>query len=143
MTPIYLKKQKPHLQFLTLVMLLLFAFKANAQCPSGGIVLTSQSLVDQFIVNYPTCTNINGGVYIFGSGITSLQGLKNITSITGYLSILSTSVPNLDDLSGLTSIGGHLYLYNNSLLTKYRRTEQYHGYHKSTLSGWQSAPCQY
>jgi len=104
-----------------LVALLLFAFifnNAQAQCPPGDVYLNSQEAVDEFIVLYPNCTEIEGWLTLgnvsgFGSQITSVVGLQNIEIIYGILYInelsnaaLSETCFSLEGLSSLQSIGG-------------------------------------
>lgn len=50
-----------------------------AQCPSGSLVFTNQSQINNFIVQYPDCTEINGDVSI-GGNISNLNGLASIIS---------------------------------------------------------------
>jgi hypothetical protein len=113
--------------FLITLLLLVFTFgEVQAQCPPGDVVLNNQEAVDEFIVNYPNCTEIQGGLTLgnvpgFGSQIASVAGLQNIEIIQGTLSIswLSNAASNdpcfsLEGLSSLHSIGG-LNIYNSHL----------------------------
>ncbi len=104
--------------------ILLFLFLPNliAQCPPGDLTLGVQWAVEDFLVNYPNCTEINGDLEITSSissnHITDLSGLSNITSISGSLFIVSTeSLTNLDDLINLSFIGGTLRILNNEALS--------------------------
>jgi UDP-3-O-[3-hydroxymyristoyl] glucosamine N-acyltransferase len=87
-------------------------------CLPEGITLINQSQVDNFQTNYPGCTEIEGYVYIYGNGVTNLDGLSNITSIGEYLSIYGNSnLTNLAGLNNLTSVGGCLRIINMNSLT--------------------------
>src|SRR5690606_10972049 len=104
-------------KFWLFVFLTFFSLGVKAQCPTGDINLNSQAQVDAFGVNYPNCTEISGGLFIYGN-ITDLSPLSNLTSIGGHLQISDTyTLTNLDGLSNLTSIGGYLAIYNNQALT--------------------------
>lgn len=50
----YLKKTNRLLNFFTFL-LLSIVFTSNAQCPTGGFVLSTQAEVNAFAVNYPNC----------------------------------------------------------------------------------------
>lgn len=74
--------------------------------PYGNYYFYSQSDIDNFSINYPSCTQLEGDVFIEGD-MTNLLGLSEVTSIGNYLSIVL--VPNLQSLEGLeslTSVGG-------------------------------------
>lgn len=89
------------------------------QCPQGNVVLSTQAQVDQFIVDNPNCTVINGNLEISGAGITNLNALSNITSVTG--SVIITSCAALTDVTGINNIatiGGNFKInFCNSLTT--------------------------
>lgn len=102
-------------KFTSTLVLLLFLLKINAQVCSP-ISFLNQADIDLFLVNNPTCTEIDGNVYIFGSGITNLNGLKNIKKIKGVLTISFTSLSNLNNLSALQSTGGLQILSNEKLV---------------------------
>ncbi len=117
---IYFRKTKAALQLFTIAMLL-FAFKANAQCPTGNVTLTTQAQVDQFIIDYPNCTQITGylaiGVTSGTSNITDLSPLNNLISIGSFIQVSNTSLTNLGGLNNLTSIGTAFIIMNNASLT--------------------------
>jgi len=119
MTKFYFKKTRAVLPFLAL--LLFLSFKANAQCPTGNITLTTQAQVNQFKIDYPNCTHISGyllvGVSSGASDITDLSPLENITSVGGAFYIYNNPLTNIDGLNALTSIGGELDIAHNSVLT--------------------------
>src|SRR5690606_37323692 len=100
------------------ILFLFFTLGLKAQCPTGDVILNSQTEVDAFATNYPNCTEISGSLQISGSDITDLSPLSNLTSVGGYLQINDNSnLTNLDGLSNLTSVGGNLYISANSSLT--------------------------
>ena len=89
-----------------------------AQCPTGIVKFQTQEDIDNFIIQYPHCTEIEGNVTIEGDEITNLNGLSNLTSIGGYLQIsFNGLLENLNELNGIKSIGGDLNIYNNNQLT--------------------------
>ncbi|NOT36930.1 MAG: hypothetical protein HOP11_06100 [Saprospiraceae bacterium] len=59
----------------------------SAQCGAGNILLTSQSDVDNFSVNYPGCHRIMGDIEIQGDGIENLDGLSVIDTVDRGLTI--------------------------------------------------------
>jgi hypothetical protein len=109
--------------------------------PFGNYYFLSQNEIDNFQVNYPNCSQIQGSITINGSDIANLNGLNNIssigggiligtnldlncltgldsvTSIGGSLLIVYTYLDNLTGLEGLTTVGGRLEIEYNSELT--------------------------
>lgn len=85
--------KKPKLVILISILTLLFAIQffpfaphLSAQsCLPDGITFSTQEQIDNFQINYPGCTEIEGGVIIEGDGITNLDGLNVINSIGAYL----------------------------------------------------------
>lgn len=64
----------------------LFTLHSYSQpCLPEGITFNTQEQIDNFQINYPNCTEIEGGVLIEGTDITNLNGLSVITSIGDYL----------------------------------------------------------
>lgn len=99
---------------------LLFAYKAKAQCPQGQVNLNTQAQVNQFLVNFPNCTELTGNLYIGGnqtSDITDLSPLNNLIRVGGWIAIYHTSLTHINGLGGLTSVGADIDFRNNSLLT--------------------------
>lgn len=111
-------------------------YMAFGQCPPGGILFESQQDINDFAVNYPNCSHIQGGISIYMDGddfgsnssdIDNLEPLNQIRSIDGNLIIGSIACdflwndnPQLTSLSGLenlTTIGGSLWIESNSNLT--------------------------
>ncbi len=90
----------------------LILVNASSQCPPGGITFVNQSAIDNFQINFPNCTEINGAVTINGDDITNLDGLSVLNSISGYLYINNCpTLISITGLSGLTNIGGYLNVW--------------------------------
>ncbi len=85
--------------------------------PYGNYYLLSQPDIDDFQVNYPGCTEIEGDIHIEGDDITNLNGLNVLTSIGGHLEIKGNdALPSLTGLDNVAWIGGDLVIpYNNAL----------------------------
>jgi len=92
----------------------------KGQCPPESITLSTQQEIDDFVVNYPGCTEIlvNLNIEESNSGdITSLNGLSNLISIEGSLRIrFNDSLSSLAGLDNLIS-AGRISLSNNNALT--------------------------
>jgi hypothetical protein len=95
-------------------------------CLPEGIIFTTQEQIDNFQVNYPGCTEIEGSVKIsddWSGDITNLNGLSMLTSIGGALFIdANVSLTDINGLSNLYYIGNEFPFYglsitNNSSLT--------------------------
>lgn len=108
---------------LLFVITLIMQTELSSQCLLDGITFSTQTEIDNFQINYPGCTEIEGDVLIYGDNINNLSGLNILTKISGNLriGIYPDNNPLLTNLSGLnnvTSIGGGLYIsYNNALLS--------------------------
>ena len=103
------------------IFLFLFVFSSTSfsqTCLPEGIIFTTQNELDNFLIDYPNCTAIEGDLTIDGEDISSLLPLSNITSIEGdlaigynYSSYSSSGSPLLTSLAGLenlVSVGGWL-----------------------------------
>ena len=87
------------LRLLICISLFVFSVKCIAQCPPGLVNLSTQAEVDNFIIQYPNCTEITGDLNIDGAaGVTNLNGLRNLETVTRDLNIVRTS--DLTDISG-------------------------------------------
>jgi len=91
--------------------------------PFGNYYFINQTEVDSFLINYPECNDLEGGVIISGDDINSLNGLTSINSIGGSLQIGAPFfggnplLTNLSGLENLTSIGGQFFIqYNDALI---------------------------
>ncbi|MCE7925864.1 MAG: hypothetical protein DYG98_22670 [Haliscomenobacteraceae bacterium CHB4] len=80
----------------------LFCQNGHSQnCLPDGITFTTQAQIDNFSVNYPGCTVIEGNVKISGADISNLNGLSVLTAAR---SILIEQNPALTDLIGLANL---------------------------------------
>jgi uncharacterized repeat protein (TIGR01451 family) len=98
-----------------------FAQSISAQCPPGNISFNTQAEIDNFIINYPNCTDFPGSIGINGwtypGSIVNLNGFQNLSSIDGGLIIDDCStLISLTGLENVNSLGG-LTLWDNGLLT--------------------------
>ncbi len=89
-----------------------------SQCPQGDIILNTQQAIDNFVVQYPNCTEIEnliiGDSNNANSNISNLDSLTNITTITGNLTIIGNpDLTILEGLNNLSYIGGDLDIRNN------------------------------
>jgi len=112
---------------LTFILFVLFLCNSSIaqDCPQGGIggiSISSQAEMDDFLITYPNCTVIAGDVNIrdtltFNSDISNLSGLQNITTIDGSLSIsFNPNLSNFNGLENLTSIGNFFRISENDNL---------------------------
>lgn len=67
-------------------------------CELKNVIIRSQSDVDNFALDFPSCEVINA-LDISGEGIHNLEGLSKIKEIKKYISIKSTSLTTISDLS--------------------------------------------
>ncbi|WP_196889271.1 T9SS type A sorting domain-containing protein [Aureivirga sp. CE67] len=110
--------------FYSILFFLVFLIQTSfSQCPpNGNISLTTQDELDQFIIEYPNCTEINGDLIIgdqhnVTSYIFDLNGMQNIETISGSLYVVNNiSLISLEGLENLTSIGNGLIIKNNDSL---------------------------
>nr|NQU91847.1 T9SS type A sorting domain-containing protein [Bacteroidota bacterium] len=83
----------------------------NTSCLPEGITFTTQAEIDNFQINHPNCTEIEGDVSILGvtDTISNLNGLNVLTLIGGDLSICwCPGLTSLAGLDNLTFVGGNL-----------------------------------
>ncbi|MFC2106889.1 T9SS type A sorting domain-containing protein [Bacteroidota bacterium] len=103
---------------LSILIAICIQFNAFSQsCLPGYNNFTTQQQIDDFQINYPNCTEIEGQVVISGPDIYYLTGFNNITRILGDLYIEGNdNLNNLGGLNYLDYIGGSFNIqYNNSL----------------------------
>ncbi|KXK16519.1 MAG: PKD domain-containing protein [Saprospiraceae bacterium] len=87
------------------------------QCPPGQVNLTTQSAVNQFIIDYPHCTELAGTLFIQGSDITDLSPMSNIVKTGGSLEVFNnTALTTLNGINNIDQIGGRLVVLGNSKL---------------------------
>ncbi len=84
-------------------------------CLPEGITFSTQTQIDNFQINYPGCTEIEGwvriGNYTGSTDITNLNGLSVLTSIWEDLRIYGNdTLTSLAGLENLTSIGEDISL---------------------------------
>ncbi len=98
---------------------LLFSTVSSAQsCLPGNPHFSTQEDIDNFILENPNCTTIEGDVMIMGDDIHNLDGLSNITTFEKGLWIEDCPLlPNFSGLENVTYIGGYLEIGNLPSLT--------------------------
>jgi len=109
--------------FYMLCVILLWNINSNAQCPLGNVTLSTQAEVNQFAIDYPSCTTIDGDLVIqTTSDINDLSPLSNITQVNDALSISGSfggGASQLTDLEGLNVISvNSLIIARNQALTQ-------------------------
>lgn len=114
-----------------LVILLCVTTALFAQCPPGSVTLSSQADVDQFGIDYPSCTTISGDLNLnldFGASptdIADLTPLSAITSVTGTIDLgFAPALTSLDGLDNLASVGGTFYIYYMDSLSDFSAMSQ-------------------
>ncbi|NOT36618.1 MAG: T9SS type A sorting domain-containing protein [Saprospiraceae bacterium] len=75
-----------------------------SQTCTGPFVFSTQSEVDAFIIDNPTCTQIIGDVFIVGNAIHSVEAFHNIESIQGVLYIEGTILNNVWGFRNVRSV---------------------------------------
>ena len=105
---------------LILMLLVQQAFVFSQGCLPEGISFTDQEQIDNFQINYPECTEIEGDVKIAGGDISNLNGLNVLTTIggnlwVGYDYIGNPLLPNLTGLNNLTTVDGDILINFNIL----------------------------
>jgi UDP-3-O-[3-hydroxymyristoyl] glucosamine N-acyltransferase len=109
--------------YTTLIGLILTLTGFSQSCLPEGIIFSTQAQIENFQVNYPNCTQIEGDVTINGEDITNLNGLDVVTYIGGNLFIGTffyggnSVLTNLTGLEGLTEIAGSVGIHQNPVLT--------------------------
>src|SRR5690606_3124641 len=93
-----------------------YSFMIGLACPNDDVILNSQTEVNDFIANYPSCTEILGDLIIQGNDISDLSVLSNLAGVNGDLRIQNTQLTNLHGLHNLSNLEGDLYVYQNDEL---------------------------
>jgi uncharacterized repeat protein (TIGR01451 family) len=101
-------------KYLTCCLLVVLITSARAQVCTGDFVFETQSDVDQFLIDNPSCTSIYGNITITTASdlglvdpITNLNGLQNIITIDGDLEITVTDTTlSFVGLSALIQVDG-------------------------------------
>ena len=92
------------------------AYILQSQCPSS-LLLYSQDDVDNFPINYPNCTHLEGKVEIGGDDITNLDGLSQLQSIGAHLSIMgNTNLISIEGLGNVTHVEHFIQIMSNPSL---------------------------
>ncbi len=104
--------------YLIILLLCCITIVKAQPCLPFGITFTTQTAVDNFVVDHPGCTEIQG-VLVVASGnnnpITNLQGLSGITKVMGGVYMQhNTQLSNLEGLSSLHTIQGGLHIIENT-----------------------------
>lgn len=85
-----------------------------AQCPTGDVLITSQTDVATYATNFPNCDTLPGDLVFSGTNIDDLSAFGNVEVILGDLRYTST-FPGPYDFTGfqsLTHVGGDLDVYD-------------------------------
>lgn len=88
--------------FLYLSFLMISISAISQSCLPGDNYFNTQADIDNFYINNPDCTTIEGNLMIMGDDITNLNGLQNITTFEAGFWI--EDCPLLDNLSGLENV---------------------------------------
>ena len=110
---------------LTLIFTLLFTYIGISQsCLPGYNRFFTQAEIDDFLVNFPNCTSIEGNLVIWeldAGSITNLDAFQNITEVQGFLQVRgNVQLENIDGLSNLKNVRDHVYLQGNDLLDDFK-----------------------
>ena len=116
----------------------------EVHCLPEGITFTTQEEIDNFQINYPGCTEIEGNVTINGDDITNLNGLNVLMSVGGSFLIGDTIYPyignpyltNFTGLENLASIGGSLEIYCNDSLKSLNGLEKLNSIMENLIIGF-------
>jgi hypothetical protein len=106
--------------YILLITLLMVNTVSSQSCLPEGIIFSTQTQIDNFQVNNPGCTEIEGNVTIrdnYTSNITNLNGLNVLTSIGGSLYIeMNNGLTSLSGLDNISSVAGSMGIQYNPLL---------------------------
>ena len=84
-------------------------------CAYNSYYLNFQSEVDALAAT--GCDSVSVDLNVYGSDVTNLDGLANITSVGRNLSIYTSNLTNIDGLVNLASVGGNLQISDTNVLT--------------------------
>ncbi len=91
-----------------------------SQCPVGNVILNTQDQIDEFIIDFPNCNQLNGSLRIEGADITNLDGLINLTELNGgVLMINNNDLISLNGLNNVERVVGGLTIIDNELLLNF------------------------
>lgn len=100
-----------------LAFLLLSINLIYGQCPSGDVILNSQTEVDNFISVYPNCDTISGDLIITGS-VNNLSTLDYLVSIEGDFIITGTQLTTISNFDSLVGVLTIIEFSENAMLTE-------------------------
>jgi hypothetical protein len=83
-------------------------------CPPGDLVFTRQSEIDSFLLLYPYCSVLNGGLSLWGN-ITDVSPLRNVTRVNGNFHIEQTALSSIDPLN-IFFVHGNVVVKDNTSL---------------------------
>ena len=90
-----------------------------SQCPTDSYYYVDQRDIDNFAMDYPNCTEIEGTIFIHdGSNpVTDLSGLSQLRGVSQSIIIRGTKhLKTLDGLDNIIFIGGNLQIESNDSL---------------------------
>ena len=114
-----MKKIKLSKSMLTVIGLFALCFSYNKKsslninclCPSPNINFKTQLQIDNFPIQFPRCTEIQGNIKISSHNIKNLDGLSQIAYVKGFLHIYKNDLlKNLNGLSQISAIDGDLLI---------------------------------
>lgn len=107
--------------------------------PFGDYHFFTQADVDNFKVNYPACTDLQGNATI-GEGVSHLDSLSSIISIGGTLDLSGgVNLTSLSGLDNLQAIGGNLNVSGANNLANFSGLDQLELIGGSLLLGYNNA----
>jgi len=71
---------------------------------SSDLILLSDSAVNDFVTNFPNCTEINGDLILSSSDLTTVAALGQLIRIKGDLRIINSALSNLNGLENIVSV---------------------------------------
>lgn len=86
-----------------------------AQCPSGDVVLSQQTDIDNLVTLYPNCETVAGNLSISGNA-RDFSKLTAIKRIEGNLNIVYSDIQDVSNFSNLEFIGGDLQIRNTAII---------------------------
>ena len=101
------------------ILMLCWSFSATLlaqDCPTGTLMIQDLADINDFLQNYPDCTELED-LFIYDGSITNLNAFSNIETITGNLTIWGHNMASLNGLQNITSIDGDLIIAENNSLT--------------------------
>lgn len=103
-----------------IVLIVIFlSFNMFGQCPPDGFLyLITQEDVDNFIIDYPSCTELQSLLIgdLIPSTISNLDGLINLERVD-WLQLTNVPITNLQGLNNIQSIGRFVVYYVPDLLS--------------------------